>query len=99
MSRHPGRLHEVVEERAAVLLVDGDVPAVLVEVDAVWLPRQRRDPVSRLQGALVRAAGVACSLKAAGNPLTNVAHLKRAPIATTVPPGRDELSRLRPCLV
>ena len=48
------RFHEVVEERAAVLLVDGHVPAVLVEVD-VWLPRQRRDLVGRLQSALVRA--------------------------------------------
>lgn len=48
------RFHEVVEERTAALLVDGYVPAVLVEADAARLPGQRCDLVGRLLRALVR---------------------------------------------
>ena len=82
------RLHEVVEECPAILLVDGHIPAVLVEVDVVWLPRQRSDLVSCLQGALF-AVGEPCA-----DPVAYVTHLKRALVATTVPPRPDEFSQL-----
>jgi len=50
-----GGLDEVVEERAAVLLVHRHVARVLLEIDARRLPRQRLDPVSLL-AALGRLA-------------------------------------------
>jgi len=87
------RLHEVVEECPAILLVDSPVPGVLVEVDAFWLPRQRSDLVSRFQGTLF-TVGVACAQEAAGNPVAYVTHLKRALIVTrSVPPRPDEFSQ------
>ena len=86
------RFHEVVEERAAVLLVNGDVPAVLVEVDAPWLPRQSRDLVGRLLRTLVRD-GALCT-QAGRNPVSYVSHFKRIRTAIAILPGRDEGSQL-----
>lgn len=96
------RLHQVVEERAALLLVDGHVPAVLVEADAVVrLPRQRRDLVGRLQGALVGlGAKVRPCLEALEEAATRHSDARlvcaglATPASSSALPGQDEFLEL-----